>query len=81
MAHTAFLFVNSGFGNVGQAAPNAQVYADMVVKDEHDQVVSSQQAGCSTPLSYTDNHATIAARLTQAAREVTGDPAMNVVLL
>lgn len=81
MAHTAFLFVNTGFGNVGQQPPNAQVYADMVVKDDHDAVVFSQQAGCSTPLGFADNHATVAARLTAAARAVMNDPTMNVVLL
>jgi len=82
MAKTAFLFINGGFGNVGAAPPgNALVYADIVVKDEHDAVVYSQQAGCSTPLSVLDNHTLIAARLIMAARDLMSDSAMNVVIL
>lgn len=81
MANTAFLILNSGFGNVGQAPPNAVVYADILVKNPQDQVLYSQPSGCSVQLTYGDTYAAIAARLTACARNVMNDQSLQVTFL
>lgn len=81
MANTAYMILNSGFGNVGQSPPNAVMYADVLVKNPQDQVIYSQPSGVSATLSYGDSYATITAKLTASVRTTLNDPSLQVVFL
>ena len=81
MANTCYLVVGSGFGNVGEAPPNAIVQADMVVKTTQDQVVYSQPGGASSTLDVGDTYASIQAKLIASARDTMNDPSLQVVFL
>lgn len=82
MANTAFLAVNTVWGNTGQAPPgNALVNADMVVKDEHGAVVYTQGGAASAQLETGDTWATVRDKLTASARALMGDQSLIVVIL
>jgi hypothetical protein len=81
MANTAYMILNSGFGNVGQAPPNAVMYADVLVKNPQDQVIYSQPSGVSATLTYGDSYTTITGKLAASIRATLNDPALQVVFL